>query len=155
MLSEKQRGVLKGMIAGLAVTLAIVIGGSWLDPFALEDTREATARLMLAIEAAVLPAAFLVLSVGRLARHRFFTPQDIDGGGISTDSQQALVLQTLLQNTLEQFCIAVLAYLAWASVMPVAWLSVPGSPRSHSLLAACSSLPVTIAVRRPEHSVSR
>ena len=33
-------------------------------------------------------------------------------------------MQSLLQNTLEQSVLALLIYLAWAAVMPSAWLSV-------------------------------
>jgi uncharacterized membrane protein YecN with MAPEG domain len=65
-----------------------------------------------------------MLAVGRLAKHRFFTPQDIDGGGFSEDTERARVLQSLLQNTLEQCCIAFIVYLAWAVIMPPAWMSV-------------------------------
>ncbi|WP_242482515.1 MAPEG family protein [Thiocystis violacea] len=35
-----------------------------------------------------------------------------------------MFLQTLLQNTLEQFSIALIAYLSWAVAMPAAWMSV-------------------------------
>jgi uncharacterized membrane protein YecN with MAPEG domain len=66
----------------------------------------------------------LFFTIGRLAKHRFFTPEDIDGGGFSDDSEQARSLQSLLQNTLEQFCIASSVYLAWAVVMPGQTLSV-------------------------------
>jgi hypothetical protein len=71
-----------------------------------------------------VPGLFLGLSVGRLARHRFFTPQDIDGGGLTNGTHEARILQSLLQNTLEQFALAFAAYLAWAVIMPVLWLSV-------------------------------
>lgn len=79
----------------------------------------------MALESCLLPVLFLTASIARLAKHRFFTPEDIDGGaGLSEDTTQAKLLQTLLQNTLEQTVLAVPIYLAWACVAPSTWLSV-------------------------------
>ena len=124
-LTQKQTGVLSRIIVGAIVAIAIVVCGSFLNPFSLDSSMDIAGRLSLAIQYLLLPAIFLVLSIGRLAKHRFFTPEDIDGGGgFSDDSGQAGLLQSLLQNTLEQFCIAASIYLAWAVVMPGQALSV-------------------------------
>ena len=40
-------------------------------------------RLAFAIWADAFIALWLAISVGLLARHRFFTPEDIDGGGLT------------------------------------------------------------------------
>ena len=48
--------------------------------------------------------------IGRLAKHRFFTPEDIDGGALTPGTATARLLQALLQNTLEQLVIAIIAY---------------------------------------------
>ena len=100
-LTEKQIGVLKGIIPGAIATLLIVIVGGWSNPFSFDDTASQIERLSVAVKSALFPAAFLAISIGRLARHRFFTPEDIDGGGLSAGTAQARVLQSLLQNTLE------------------------------------------------------
>ncbi|HET7333107.1 MAPEG family protein [Dyella sp.] len=123
-LTKAQSGILSGMAAGAGCALAIVILGAWLNPFLFLPDLSIAARLSTAVQAALVPAIFLVVSVGRLAKHRFFTPEDIDGAGLSIGTDRAKLLQALLQNTLEQFCIAVIAYLAWAVVMPSVWLSV-------------------------------
>lgn len=112
------------MAAGAGCALAIVILGAWLNPFLFLPNLSIAARLSTAVQAALVPAIFLLVSVGRLAKHRFFTPEDIDGAGLSVGTGQAKLLQGLLQNTLEQLGIAVIAYLAWAVVMPSTWLSV-------------------------------
>lgn len=117
-LTEKQEGVLWRMIAGAIIAIVIVACGSFLDPFNLDSPSSLTERLSLAIQFLLLPAIFIVVSVGRLAKHRFFSPEDIDGGGFSEDTERAKILQSLLQNTLEQFCIASSVYLAWAVIMP-------------------------------------
>ncbi|GAB3672198.1 hypothetical protein GCM10028792_05840 [Salinisphaera aquimarina] len=115
---------MKGMLVGAACALAIVIVGAWLNPFSFQSEMGSAERLGIAIKASVLPAIFLAASVGRLAKHRFFTPEDIDGGGLTRGTERAMLLQSLLQNTLEQFALAVVAYCAWAVVMPATWLSV-------------------------------
>ena len=69
-------------------------------------------------------AVLVAASIGRLAKHRFFTAADIDGGGMSEGSERARVLQSLLQNTLEQALLAVLVWGGWALLAPASWLSV-------------------------------
>ena len=80
-------------------------------------------RIAFALTADALVTLWLAISIGLLARHRFFTPEDIDGGGLSQGTDAANILQASLQNTLEQTVLAVLVHLAWAVVMPVAWIS--------------------------------
>lgn len=123
-LDNKQKGVLKGMLIGAACALAIIIFGAWLNPFFFQSGLNDFARLSVAIKASLLPAVFLAIAIGRLAKHRFFVPEDIDGNGLSQGSHQAILLQSLLQNTLEQFALAIIAYCAWAIIMPSEWLSV-------------------------------
>jgi uncharacterized membrane protein YecN with MAPEG domain len=123
-LTQKQAGVMSRIIVGAIISIAIVACGSFLNPFNLDSSLDYVGRLSLAIQCLLLPVIFLVFSIGRLAKHRFFSPEDIDGGGFSDDSEQARLLQSLLQNTLEQFCMASSIYLAWAVVMPGQTLSV-------------------------------
>ncbi|WP_420402679.1 MAPEG family protein [Nisaea sp.] len=63
----------------------------------------------------------LVIAVGNLARHRFFTPADIDGSGLTAGTDRARIFQAVLQNTLEQAVIAVLAHLLWTAAAPAGW----------------------------------
>jgi hypothetical protein len=123
-LTEKQNGVLKRMVVGILIAVAIVASGSFFYSLPLGSVATVTDRLSIAIQYLLLPAAFLIISVGRLARHRFFTPEDIDSGGYSQDTERAMILQSILQNTLEQFCIAAAVYLAWAVIMPAETVSV-------------------------------
>lgn len=123
-LDNKQKSVLRGMLTGAAFALAIIVLASWLNPFSFQPDLSEYARLSVAIKASVVPAIFLAIAIGRLARHRFFTPEDIDGGGLRQMTDRAKLLQSLLQNTLEQFALAIVAYCAWAVVMPAVWLSV-------------------------------
>ena len=119
----KQRGVLKGIIPGAAITLVVILGAVLVGPTVLSPDASAGERLAFAISVDAFIALWLGISVGLLARHRFFSPEDIDGGGLSSGSETANVLQSTLQNTLEQSVLAVLAHLAWSILMPVTWIS--------------------------------
>ncbi len=123
-MTRTQDGVLRGMALGAAIAVAIVALGAWANPFGYSSAMALDARLAVALRAAVWPALTLVACVGRLARHRFFTPEDIDAAAGPPGTRRALILQAMLQNTLEQGVLASLAYLAWAVVLPGPALSV-------------------------------
>lgn len=116
MLTDKQSGVLRGMLAGLAITivaLALAMHG------VLKPLMPRTgSSLDFALKWDTLIVACLAINIGMLARHRFFTPDDIDGGGLTAGTTQAHVLQSMLQNTLEQTMLALGVHLIFAAVMP-------------------------------------
>jgi len=122
-LSVKQRGVLKGISIGAAITVAAIAGAILAGPVVLSPEATVGERLSFALWADVFIALWLGISIALLARHRFFTPEDIDGGGLTRGSETASILQATLQNTLEQTVLAVLAHVTWATLMPVSWLS--------------------------------
>jgi uncharacterized membrane protein YecN with MAPEG domain len=62
--------------------------------------------------------------IARLAKHRFFTPEDIHGSALTTGTERARLLQSLLQNTLEQSALAVPVYVAICALGPLRVLSV-------------------------------
>ena len=118
-MTDKQAGVLKGVVAGLAITLVMLglaIAGL-LSPL-MPGTRPPLAH---ALKWDTLVLACLAINIGLLARHRFFTPDDIDGGGLTPGTAPAHLLQSTLQNTLEQSVLALGVHAIWASVMPQAW----------------------------------
>jgi hypothetical protein len=98
------------MALGFAATVA-----AFLWPWPLTMNAD---RLSLWLACAVLAALWLALAVALLARHRFFSAQDIDGAGLTQASGRAQLLQALVQNTLEQAALAVTAWGAWLFVAP-------------------------------------
>ena len=122
-LSAHQRGVLRGMAAGAIVAVAGAWGGAFVEVFGPFDDTPAT-RLSIASGAAVLPALCLMIALGRIAKHRFFHAADIDGAGLTQGTPRVQLLRALAQNTHEQALLAVLAYVAWAVLMPIGTLSV-------------------------------
>lgn len=112
-LTRTQSGVALGMAGGLALTIAAFL---WADPPAVAE--DMAARLSLWLACAALAAFWLLIAVARLAGHRFFTPADIEGGGLTEGTAQAKLLQSLIQNTLEQVVLALVAYGAWLWLVP-------------------------------------
>lgn len=124
MLTEKQRGVLGGMLLGLASTLVALPLAIKAAPSAfLPDDNSAASAIVHALRWDLLLVLWLAANIAMLARHRFFTPADIDGGGLSDGTPIAKVLQSVLQNTLEQTFLAVSVHLMWAATMPARWLA--------------------------------
>ena len=118
-MTEKQIGVLKGISAGLTITV-ISISLAYLgifEPFFPAPIADKS--LMRALRWDVLIVACLAVNIAMIASHRFFTPDDIDGGGLSNGTPAARLLQSMLQNTLEQAVLALGVHAAWASVMPL------------------------------------
>lgn len=121
-LSDKQRGVLTGMV-GAVILGALVMGGAiWLGPALLVPTSEIGGRLAQVLPWDLLVVVWLIATVGILARHRFFTPQDIDGSGLTTGTETAKVQQAILQNTLEQVVLALSVHAIATVVFPAGWL---------------------------------
>lgn len=122
MFTDKQKGVIRGVIPAAVATVLGMGGVPWLIPMRALPADEAGARLAWALQWAVLPTLTLMVSIMRVANYRFASPDDIDGSGLTAGTDQVLVLRAILQNTLEQGVLAVAAYLIWAAVMPHSWL---------------------------------
>jgi len=121
MLTGKQQGVLRGMVAGVVVTLLALGLAIGVHPTALTPEVGYAAALAHALKWDVLLVVSLTVNIGLLARHRFFTPEDIDGGGLTKGTPQAQVLQSTLQNTLEQTVLGLSIHIVWAVAMPQSW----------------------------------
>jgi len=121
MLTEKQQGVLGGMVTGLVATVLTLALAVIVQPAALTPPQGYPETLAHALEWDVLLVICLAANIGLLARHRFFTPEDIDGGGLTAGTPRAQVLQSTLQNTLEQTVLGLAVHIIWAVAMPQSW----------------------------------
>lgn len=122
-LSPKQLAVVRG--AGTtAVILFAAAAASWLIPVAALPVDEPGGRLIWALPWAILPLLALMVCIMRVANHRFATPEDIDGSGLTAGTPRVQVLRAVLQNTLEQSVLAVGAYLIGSITLPYPWLRV-------------------------------
>ncbi|WP_226088550.1 MAPEG family protein [Vibrio bathopelagicus] len=123
-LSNKQSGVLKGMVSAMLTSVVVIAVAVVFDPFNYSEISQVSERLTVLALSLLFPVLFLIASIGRLAKFRFFSPEDIDGSGLTSGTNEAMILQSLLQNTLEQLVIALGVYTAWSLLMPASWLSV-------------------------------
>ncbi|TYK65287.1 MAPEG family protein [Colwellia echini] len=130
-LSVKQKGVIKGMATAMMLVAVIISASIYFDPFSTsfvgyikgEGGSSIESRFVMFGFSLILPTLTIIVSIGRLAKFRFLSAEDIDGSGLTKGSKQAILLQSILQNTLEQFVIAVAVYSAWCLLMPITWLS--------------------------------
>ncbi|CDT65187.1 conserved membrane hypothetical protein [Vibrio coralliirubri] len=122
-LTSKQVGVFKGMALAMLTAIVAIWAAIVLDPLNYAQTSLLEDRVTVLGLSLILPTLMLIVSIGRLAKFRFFSPEDIDGSGLTSGTKQAIMLQSLLQNTLEQLVIAFGVYTAWCLLMPFAWLS--------------------------------
>ncbi len=111
-LSRKQKGVALGMAGGALLT-AIVLSApsSW---FGVASELDLPGRLTYAIHADAVAMLWLLAAVANVARRRFFSPSDIDGGGLAPASSRISVDVAIVQNTLEQSVLASILYPALA-----------------------------------------
>jgi uncharacterized membrane protein YecN with MAPEG domain len=123
-LDNEQRGVLIGMASALlmamaVLTLSAIFGGT-------RFTASASIEFRLELLAACLmaPATALFICIARLAKHRFFTPEDINGSALTEGTSRAKLLQALLQNTLEQVALALPVYLVCSFIFPSNFLGL-------------------------------
>lgn len=126
-MSPAQRGVAAGMAGGLLVTLTIVLwcaaGSPGLAaPFHAVGVNQ---RWLLAAASWLGPLAALAAAIGVVANLRFFSPADIDGAGLTTESPRLRVPRAILANTLEQAALAVPIYTALAILLPARELLMP------------------------------
>lgn len=112
------------MAVALATAIAVFVLSVACLPGVVPLASDLAARLTLASWAVVLPLTTLLICIARLAKHRFFTPEDIHGSGLSDGTERAKYLQALLQNTLEQSCLAIPVYIATAMLAPAVCLPV-------------------------------
>ena len=126
MSTVKQRGVAIGASSALLTSvLCIAWAAHDASGFFVEDV-SLEFRLRLFAVSLMGPTATLLICIARLANHRFFSEDDIDGSALTEGTPQAKLLQALLQNTLEQLAIAAPVYfLAALTLQPSMLGAVP------------------------------
>ena len=124
MMTKSQRGVVIGICAGglIALTCFLIFVYGIGVPVAPSEF-SAIVRLWLLLSAIVV--FWLFICIARLANYRFFSAADIDAGSVQTSTDRARILQSILQNTLEQSLLAIVAYGAWLFFGPAPWQMLP------------------------------
>ena len=110
-------GVQKEVAGGMSIGLISAVAAVFAAPRLIASTKP---ELSWAV-CLLLPTLALAICIARLARHRFFTPEDIDGNGLARGTDRARLLQAILQNTLEQAALATPVYVAAIMLSPDYW----------------------------------
>lgn len=117
-MDSEQRGVASGMASAFLIALAILAFAAIFGRPHIAPSASVEFRLSLLAASLMAPAASLFICIARLAKHRFFTPEDINGSALAEGTSRAKLLQALLQNTLEQFALASSVYLVCSITFP-------------------------------------
>lgn len=123
-LADKQSGVLRGMGLGFIISLLLILYGILCNPLSFSDSQTVDSRLIVLGWSLLIPCFFLIGSIARVAKYRFFSSADIDSSAVKSSSLKLVCLQSILQNTLEQTVLAMVVYLLWILMTPSVWLSV-------------------------------
>lgn len=119
---REQRGVLRGMLAGLAVSVVVILVGKFVYPPAVPDSDAVPDRLTCYWPWLALMAAPLVIGISHLAAYRYRSREAIGGG--DSDDPSYRHARAYLQNTLEQTVLAVMVHLALLATLPYDWLNL-------------------------------
>ena len=107
-----------------ALYLAAVAVAYFLLPAIINFPIELAERLAFAARISAVVLFCLLVAVGIVSTRRRFSPEDIGGAAARPPSEKLAIPAAFLQNTLEQGVLAVGFYLAFASLVQGAWLSV-------------------------------
>lgn len=118
----EQRGVRRGMLAGLVVSIVVIAIGKFVYPASVPDSDGIPDRIACYLPWLALMGVPLVIGISYLASYRFFHPEAI-GGGDSPDPAYHNA-RNYLQNTLEQTVLAVMVHVALLATVPYDWLNV-------------------------------
>jgi hypothetical protein len=81
--TAKQIGVDKVMTLSMTICPSAIISSIYFDPFPISRVIDVQGRTKILALSTILPTLFLFLSIGRMARHRFFNPDEIDGSALT------------------------------------------------------------------------
>jgi len=112
-----------GMLA-LGLYAVAVAAGYFLLPGIINFPVELAERLAFAARTSAVVLFCLLVAVGIVSTLRRFSPEDISGAAARPPSERLAIPVAFLQNTLEQAVLAVGFYLAFATLVQGAWLSV-------------------------------
>ena len=108
----------------LALAVAMPVLEPILAPMLRPTMRDAAARLLFAARVELFVALPLACCIGVMAARRFLSPADIAGSAFAPPGERTAVPLAVLQNTLEQTVLAVVAHLGFAATVRVAELAL-------------------------------
>jgi hypothetical protein len=123
-LATGERGI---RMASLVVLVALGIAvplGHFLLPAFVEFPTAVSERLAFAVQNSVFVLVWVLIGVGMVSTGRRFSAADSGGSAARPPSPKIAIRVAFLQNTLEQAVLASGLYLALATLLTGAWLSL-------------------------------
>ncbi|MGL6175651.1 MAG: MAPEG family protein [Vibrionaceae bacterium] len=118
-MNKEQRGVIAGVATAVLLSITLFFAAVIFCQSNMAAEEVATAFRLKLLAGCFLGLSLpLVIAIARLAQHRFFTPEDLNGSALTQGTARAKLLQALLQNTLEQTVFALVIYFACAFLFP-------------------------------------
>jgi hypothetical protein len=111
------------LIALVALVIAVPAGYQWL-PLVFDFPAELSEKLAFAARTSVFVLLWVLIGVGLVSMGRRVSPDDIGGSAAGPPSERIAIHVAFLQNTLEQAVLAAGLYLALATLVSGAWLSL-------------------------------
>ena len=111
-----QRRVALRMALAVAITTIAFLAAAHVDTH--RALQPVAPRLATSLRIDILTMLWLAATVGNVARLRFFSPQDIAGSSGGEPGAAVRAASAILQNTLEQAVLAIVAHLALAATLP-------------------------------------
>jgi len=111
-MTRDQKQVLAGMVSAAALTVIALLAVYFLSKSGVDHV------CLSAPVASALAALALVVCIADIAKKRFFHADVIDGAAYDKPGSEVAVDKAVLQNTLEQTVLAVIAYNGLAAVAP-------------------------------------
>ncbi len=121
-MDRTQRGIAVGMVSALVTAVAFFVVTVTFGAASFASGASFELRASIVAASVLAPAISLGICIARLARHRFFSPEDINGSALTEGTARARLLQSILQNTLEQSVLAFSVYLSCAFIFPSRYL---------------------------------
>lgn len=118
MLTDTQKGVIRGMLLAVVVSAVGLAAAIWWPPFSQQTATSGFEAWPAALRWDLVLVILLAGNIGFLANHRFFTPEDIDAGAVMQGTERAFAYKSALQNTLEQTVLALAVHTMWAFMVP-------------------------------------
>ena len=118
MLTDTQKGVMRGAVLAIAVSVAGIAAAMLWPPLSPPMPTAGLAAWQAALRWDLALVVLLAGNIAFLANHRFLTPEDIDAGAVMLGSARAFAYKAALQNTLEQTGLALGVHTMRAFLVP-------------------------------------
>ncbi|MDM9384463.1 MAPEG family protein [Chlorogloeopsis sp. ULAP01] len=123
-LQREELAIRRAAVTALFLCLLCFAVGYFTLPVFFDFPTELVDRLAFAVQASVFVLIWVLVGVGMVSWGRRHSVADIGGSASEPPSSRIAIQAAFLQNTLEQAVLAVGAYLALASLIGGAWLSL-------------------------------